>query len=78
MTIFNRSKKGSYALESLEESSTKYVTTEFGTKVLEEGEDGKDIDKEEKTEDVEDAGNFANDVLVSIYPHIFWPSIQKS
>ncbi len=71
MTIFNRGKKGSFALESLEQSGAKYVTTEFGTEVLEEeiAEDAKDV--EEKNEDVEDAGNFSNDVLVPIYQLIF-------
>ncbi len=67
MTIFNRGKKGSFALESLEQSGPKYVTTEFGTKVLEEEEkveDAKEYD--EKKEDVEDAGDFSNDLLVSI------------
>jgi hypothetical protein len=68
MTIFNRGKKGSFALESLEQSGAKYVTTEFGTEVLEE-EIAEDV--EEKNEDVEDAGNFSNDVLVSIYQLIF-------
>ncbi len=68
MTIFNRGKKGSFALESLEQSGAKYVTTEFGTEVLEEE---KVEDAEEKNEDVEDAGNFSNDVLVPIYQLIF-------
>jgi hypothetical protein len=66
MTIFNRGKKGSFAIGSLEQSGPKYVTTEFGTKVFEE-EDKSEDDKEydEKKEDAEAAGNFGNDVMVS-------------
>jgi hypothetical protein len=68
MTIFNRSKKGSFALETLEQSGPKYVTTEFGTKVLEEDEKAGDANNDD-VEEKKDA--FGNDVMVTILEHFF-------
>ena len=65
MTIFSRSKKGSFALESLEQNGPKYVTTEFGTKVIEEREENKV--GYAKEEDDEKKDKFGNDVMVATF-----------
>jgi hypothetical protein len=58
MTILNRSSKGSYALESLQQGDQRYITTEFGTKI-----EGK---KEDENLDENDSADSQGDVFVSI------------
>jgi hypothetical protein len=78
MTILKRS-KGSFALESLQQSQQKYVTTEFGTTVRENGDElnvensnknkanvDNDDNKVNVDDDERDAGSEDSDVYVSI------------
>ena len=78
MTILKRT-KGSFALESLQQSQQKYVTTEFGTTVRENGDElnvennnkkkvnvDNDDNKVNVDDDERDAGGEDSDVYVSI------------
>ena len=78
MTIIKRS-KGSFALQSLQQSQQKYVTTEFGTTVRENGDElnvennnknkvnvDNDDNKVNVDDDERDAGGEDSDVYVSI------------
>ena len=64
MTILNRNKKGSFDVQSLQQSGVKYVTTEFGTKVEPEVEADDVTEPEVEVNDVTDGEE--KDVLVSI------------
>ena len=78
MTILKRN-KGSFALQSLQQSQQKYVTTEFGTTVRENGDElnvennnknkvnvDNDDNKVNVDDDERDAGGEDSDVYVSI------------